>query len=171
MILTVLTAKDVQTPTHVRITPWHIANGQISSKVLPMILIDSDSNEVWPIIVGALIGVVGLLILVIAGLLLLRYSCYKHTINLIQHINKNCFRSRRQQYHTPSQKGETRSPNAYYSSQDHPTVQLSFENPMYTNDQQIVENSIYNSRIDKSLFQIGNTEAIYQDFDEDGLPV
>jgi hypothetical protein len=95
--------------------------------------------------------VVGLLILVIAGLLLLR--------------------SRRQQYHTPSQKGETRSPNAYYSSQDHPTVQLSFENPMYTNDQQIVENSIYNSRIDKSLFQIGNTEAIYQDFDEDGLPV
>ena len=46
--------------------------GHISPEVLYVIATGSDSTTIWPIIVGVLIGVVGLLIIVIAGMIVLR---------------------------------------------------------------------------------------------------
>jgi hypothetical protein len=120
---------------------------------VPVAVVQSDSQAVWPIIVGVLIGVVGLLILVIAGMFLLRSR-----------------RSRSVPYQ------ETRSPNAHYScnadsSSENSTVHLSFENPMYADAKKEIESDLYDSHIDKGLFEVGSTEKIYQDFDEDGLPI
>jgi hypothetical protein len=52
---------------------------------VPVAVVQSDSQAVWPIIVGVLIGVVGLLILVIAGMFLLRYDLTDYQSTFFPH--------------------------------------------------------------------------------------
>ncbi|XP_062517130.1 uncharacterized protein LOC134192407 [Corticium candelabrum] len=115
---------------------------------------ESSSHEIWPVIVGVLVGVVGLLVVVVVVLVVVR-------------------RKRTIVYEKEEVVG---TPNAVYSSHyEDPKVDLSFENPMYAENKsgQIYDNAIYDTA-DAEMFQNvaeGSSENLHQKFDEDGLPI